>query len=97
MQGPNVNRVIIQLGEQKQLVYYWFEQRGRSFTNEYLAKWYLFQDSLTMNRSDGALVRLVTSVPPNTDEALADKRLQNFLKDFYPDFPRYLPGGPDGS
>jgi exosortase D (VPLPA-CTERM-specific) len=97
MQGPNVNRVIIRLGEQKQLVYYWFEQRGRSFTNEYLAKWYLFQDSLTMNRSDGALVRLVTSVPPNTDEALADKRLQNFLKDFYPDFPRYLPGAPDGS
>lgn len=96
MQGPRVNRAMIQLGEHKQLVYYWFEQRGRNITNEYLAKWYLFQDGLTMNRSDGALVRLVTPIPPDTPEAKGDERLQQFVKDFYPDLPRYLPGGAGG-
>ena len=93
MDGPTVNRTIIQSGEQRQLVYYWFQQRGRIITSEYLAKWYLFQDSLTMNRSDGALVRLITPVPPVGDGDIADARLQAFLREFYPELPRFLPGG----
>src|SRR5438034_8174067 len=40
----------------RSLVYYWFQQRGRDMTNEYLVKWYLFWDSLTRSRSDGAMV-----------------------------------------
>ena len=46
-----VNRVVIQQGATKQLVYYWFQQRGREMTNEYLVKWYLFWDSLTRRRT----------------------------------------------
>jgi len=57
-----VNRALIQKGEEKQLVYYWFQQRGRMLTNEYMVKWYLFWDALTRNRTDGALVRLITPV-----------------------------------
>ena len=57
-----VNRVEISLGEQRQLVYYWFAQRGRVLTSEYLVKWYIFQDGLTQNRTDGALVRVTTAV-----------------------------------
>lgn len=90
--GLEVNRLIISKGENAQLVYYWFDQRGRVLTNEYLAKWYLFQDGLTMQRSDGALVRLVTAVPPGSDVAEADARLQDFLRDFYPIMSNYLPG-----
>jgi exosortase D (VPLPA-CTERM-specific) len=92
MSGLSVNRLIISKGEYSQLVYYWFDQRGRVLTNEYLAKWYLFQDGLTLQRSDGALVRLVTVVPPDTDIAVADARLQQFLRDFYPIMSDYLPG-----
>lgn len=91
--GPlAVNRLVIERGESAQLVYYWFAQRGRNITNEYLAKWYLFSDGLTMQRSDGALVRLVTPVLPGTDMAEADARLQKFLQDFYPILDDYLPG-----
>ena len=92
MDGPTVNRTVIKMGTQRQLVYYWFQQRGRTITNEYLAKWYLFQDGITMNRSDGALVRLVTAIPPDTDEATADERLQAFLREFYADLNRFIPG-----
>jgi len=74
-----VNRAVIQKGEQRQLVYYWFRQRGRVMTNEFAVKWFILKDGITRDRSDGALVRLVTPVPPNEDIAKADRRLVAFL------------------
>ena len=87
-----VSRVVIRKGEYRQLVYYWLQQRGRRLTNEYLAKWYIFQDSLLRSRTDGALVRLVTPLAPGeTDAAAADARLLRFAADFEPLWPAYLP------
>lgn len=87
-----VNRAVIEKGEYKQLVYYWFQQRGRSITNEYLVKWYLFQDAMTMHRTDGALVRLVTALDKGQDINVADQRLQAFMRDMVNVLPDYLPG-----
>ena len=94
MQGTplQVNRAVIEKGEYKQLVYYWFQQRGRSITNEYLVKWYLFSDAITMQRTDGALVRLITSLDKGQDIEVADRRLQAFMKDLVTVLPDYLPG-----
>ena len=44
-------------------------------TNEYLVKAYLFWDSLTRNRSDGALVRLIVPIPEGGVEEQADRQL----------------------
>jgi len=85
------NRVIIQKGASQQLVYYWFQQRGRRLTNEYLVKWYLFVDSLRLQRTDGALVRLVVPVPDGVPIEQAETHIQTFLRDFYPLLDRYLP------
>lgn len=90
-QALEVNRVIIAKGPVRQVVYYWFAQRGRNLTNEYLVKWYLFWDGMTRNRTDGALVRLVTPVRPNEDTSVADKRLVSLLKTIYPKIGRYIP------
>ncbi len=87
----NVNRVVMQKGVHKQLVYYWFQGRGRNITNEYFAKWYIFWDSLTISRTDGALVRLVTYVPEASDVSIADKRLQDYMSVFYPVLSDYVP------
>jgi len=87
-----LNRAVIQKGESKQLVYYWFQQHGRTLTNEYLVKWYLFYDSLTMNRTDGALIRLVTSVGNTEDIEKADQRLQAFMRQLVPELQGYVPG-----
>lgn len=86
-----VNRVQIELGSQKQLVYYWFQQRGRIITNEYLVKWYLFWDSLTRQRTDGALVRLVTPVRTGELVEQGDKRLAEFAADIAPKLAQYIP------
>jgi len=74
------------------LVYYWFQQRGRMITNEYLVKWLVFYDAIAMSRTDGSLIRLVTSVGPAEDIKLADLRLQAFMKDLMPEIPAYIPG-----
>ncbi len=55
-------RAVIQKGLVRQLVYYWFEERGRRLTNDYVAKAYTVWDSVTIGRTDGALVRLVTPI-----------------------------------
>ncbi len=90
-QPLRVNRAVIRKGDTANIVYYWFEGRGRDITNEYMEKWYIFWDSLTRSRSDGALIRLVTTAPDGASIAEADQRLQKFLKDFYPLIPAYVP------
>jgi exosortase D (VPLPA-CTERM-specific) len=91
--GPSgsfqVNRAVIQKGLDRQLVYYWFEQRGRRMTNDYAAKATVVWDSLRIGRSDGALVRFVT--PIDTTEADADARLQRMMARLLPILPRYIP------
>ncbi|MFW5444467.1 MAG: VPLPA-CTERM-specific exosortase XrtD [Methylococcaceae bacterium] len=86
-----VNRTVISKGNNRQLVYYWFQQRGRIITNEYLVKWYLFWDALTQQRTDGALVRLVVSLPEGSEEAEADKKLTEFLNRVFPKMENYVP------
>jgi exosortase D (VPLPA-CTERM-specific) len=87
----DVNRVAIQKGGQKQIVYYWFKQRDRLITSEYLVKFFLFWDSLTRHRADGALVRLVSSVYAGETEAIADGRLQTMVGLVMPVLGRYVP------
>lgn len=90
-QPLSVNRSLIQMGEQRQLVYYWFQQRGRLMTNEYLVKWFLFWDALTRNRTDGALVRLTTRLSAGEDPAAADERLINFARTTAGSLDPYIP------
>ena len=86
-----VNRVIIRKDEAAQVVYYWFEQRNRNITNEYLAKWYIFVDALTLNRTDGALVRVVVPVMDINKLDESEQQAKQFVKDFYPELVKHLP------
>jgi exosortase D (VPLPA-CTERM-specific) len=87
-----VNRLLIEKGETQQLVYYWFQQRGRVITNEYLVKWYLFWDALTRNRSDGALVRLTTVVDSPAELEAATERLREVTQAVAGELDKYVPG-----
>lgn len=86
-----VNRAVIRKGEHQQLVYYWFQQRGRNITNEYLVKWYLFYDALTKNRTDGALVRLTTPIRLGESPEKGDERLAKFVASMAPRLEEYIP------
>ena len=86
-----VNRAIIQKGLSKQIVYYWFEQRGKRLTNDYLAKANVVWDSLTIGRTDGALVRFVTPVAENETVDQAEKRMLGFMRITLGRLPRFIP------
>jgi exosortase D (VPLPA-CTERM-specific) len=86
-----VNRLVIQKADAKQIVYYWFKQRDRVLANEYLVKFFLFWDALAKQRTDGALIRLTASVQPGHDEDEADKVLADFTQSVNPLMSRYVP------
>ncbi len=87
----DVNRVVIEKNRHKQIVYYWFKQRDRWITSEYAVKFYLFWDSLTRHRADGALVRLVSEVNGGETETAVDARLQTVAGLVTPLLVRYVP------
>jgi exosortase D (VPLPA-CTERM-specific) len=79
----HIARLIATSGAQRIVIYYWFDERGRIMTSQLDAKWYLLLDSIIMNRSDGALVRLTTPIAPDESEDTADERLRGFLQTFH--------------
>ncbi len=86
-----LNRTLIEQGGQRALVYYWFEQRGRHLTSEWQVKWYIFQDALTMNRTDGALVRLMMPLQEGDTVEGADQHMARFLQAVGPKLYYHLP------
>jgi exosortase D (VPLPA-CTERM-specific) len=87
----SVNRAIIQMGFSRQLVYYWFQERERSLTNDYVAKAYTVWDGIGRGRMDGALVRVITPIDPSISVDVADARLRGFLRLALPELPLYVP------
>ncbi|WP_206057440.1 VPLPA-CTERM-specific exosortase XrtD [Nitrincola schmidtii] len=86
-----VNRVIIRRGLESQLVYYWFQERGEPIANEYVKKWNLLTDALRYNRTDGALVRVVTPFHSTEPVEVAEQRLKEFVRAAYPELVQVLP------
>lgn len=90
-QSIPVSRMFIEKDGGRLLVYYWFSQRGRIINNQYQAKFYLFVDSIIKNRTDGALVRLITPIESGETIESADKRMQRFLLAAYSQIKKHVP------
>ena len=86
-----VNRAVIVHGDDRELMYYWFPQRGRDIASDYLLKWYLLWDAITRDRTDGALVRLIVPLPRGESAAEGDRQLTAFARVFVPALPPYVP------
>jgi EpsI family protein len=87
-----VNRAYMEKLGFKQLCYYWFPQRGRILNNAYQLKVFAFWDALTKQRTDGALVRLITPVSKSEEFGQADARLRAFVRLIVPVLAEYIPG-----
>jgi EpsI family protein len=85
-------RVIVQKGDFKMLMYYWFQQRERQTANEFGMKYYVVVDRLKSGRTDGALVRLSTAIATGGQGlAEAEQRLRGFAEAALPKMKSYLP------
>jgi EpsI family protein len=86
-----VGEYVISNGDIKQYVIYWYQAHGRSVPNEYVAKGYMVADAIRTNRTDGALVRIITQVMPSETMATAKDRAVQFAQQMAPNLPRFIP------
>jgi EpsI family protein len=86
-----VNRYVIAKGLERRLVLYWYQAHGRLVASEYWAKFYLVTDAIRMNRSDGALVRIITAVDRNEDVEHAQQRAVEFAQVILPSLDSCIP------
>jgi exosortase D (VPLPA-CTERM-specific) len=86
-----VNRLVTSFGDRRVITYFWLKQGGRVYRNETLARLDLIRRSLAENRTDGALIRLVTELSPNESLTAGDARLQRFATPFIAVLPDYVP------
>jgi len=85
-----VNQFVIQKGLDRQLVLYWYQDRGRIITSEYWAKAYMIWDAILRNRTDGAFVRI--TVPfTGAGEERAGQQGRAFAETIFPLLAEYLP------
>jgi len=64
------NRYLLANKDQRALVLYWYQGRGRVSANEYRVKWELLRDAALRGRTDEALVRVM--IPVTTTDADAE-------------------------
>jgi EpsI family protein len=88
-----INRYIVQKGIEQQLVLYWYQSHGRVVASEYWSKLYLIADAVRLNRTDGALVRVITPIGEGPDAETAAERIgTSFVQQVFPVLTTYLPG-----
>jgi EpsI family protein len=85
-----VNRYIIVHGDQRELVYYWYQSRDRVVADEFKAKFWVVADAMRLNRTDTALVRVTVPIS-NNDEATATQIGASFVRSFFSTLQQYLP------
>lgn len=90
-QPHRVGEYIIANGDARQFVIYWYQAHGRSVANEYMAKIHLVADAIRMNRTDGALVRVITPIASSEGVSAARERAEAFTVQLAPLLPRFIP------
>ena len=87
-----INRFVVQKGVDRAVVLYWYQSHGRIVASEYASKFYLVYDAFRSNRSDGALVRIVSPVSPRErGDGGAERRAIEFVHALFPHLRKHLP------
>jgi EpsI family protein len=91
--NQEINRYVIQKGLDRQLVLYWYQSHGRLVASEYWSKFYLIQDAVRLNRTDGAIVRVIAPIAGASLEAeqQAERTARRFVDVLMPQLPAFLP------
>jgi EpsI family protein len=83
------NRYLVQNGDNRQVLLYWYQGRGRALSSEYWGKIYTVWDSIRRRRSDGAMVRVM--LPAGESEQAAFKAAAELASLAAPQLPAFIP------
>ena len=88
--GAKVKRLLIAKGASRQLVYYWYQSRGRVIAEDWKKIVYVGYDRATRGRTDGALVRF--SLPVHSEnEVVADAAFHSLAPELLRRLPEFVP------
>lgn len=85
-----VNEYVVQHGESRSVVLYWYQSRDRAVANEYKAKFWVIADAIRYDRTDTALIRVIVPIL-NRDTATAEGTAIRFVQTFYHPIRQFLP------
>jgi len=88
-----INRIVIEKEQSKSVVLYWYQSHGRVIASEYWGKIYTVIDAIRTNRTDSALVRIISpieSMGENAERA-AEQAAIDFTINLFPLLEQYLP------
>lgn len=84
-----VRYLVMEQGGSRQVVYFWYLQRGRWIASEYDRYLYMGIDGLTRRRNDGAIVRLISPAIPDVETAR--QRLDSVAHLLVPELSKFIP------
>src|SRR5882672_1923368 len=84
-----VNEYLVEKGPARYLVLYWYQSHGRVIASEYSGKAWLVFDAITRNRTDAALVRVLTTTRNGEEQARA--HVAQFVQEIYPRLTAFIP------
>ena len=88
--GGEAKRVIIAKGNKRNLVYFWYQSRGRVLARNHEKILYMFLDRATDRRTDGSLVRFTIPIR-HGDEEEAETTFRSLAEAVTPLLPRFVP------
>jgi len=86
----DVRRLVIARGDDRQLVYYWYQSRGRVISQDWKKILYVGLDRAVRSRTDGALVRFTVPLL-RKDEAGAEASFGDLAPRIVALLPAYVP------
>ena len=87
--GVPVNRYVVQKGNKRELLLYWYQSQGRAMAGDLEAKFFLFDSALRRHRKDSALVRVSSPLFGSQAETLSLHA--GFVQNLYPLLEKFLP------
>jgi EpsI family protein len=84
-----VNRYVIQKDRDQQVVFYWYQSQGQVIAGEVPARIAMVKSAMIHNRTDGAIVRVMSPTYGSTRET--SERLVAYVQAIFPILGDYLP------
>ena len=84
------NQYVVQRGDEKSVVLYWYQSHSRVIASEYSARMWLVADAIRYHRSDTSIVRVVVSARDG-DVDTATRIGTEFIRAMFPDLVKQLP------
>lgn len=90
VESPRVKRLIVAKSDHRQLVYYWYQSRGRVIAEDWQKIIFVGWDRAKRSRTDGALVRFTLPIIQG-DQAISEQAFQDLAPLIVGELAAYVP------